>query len=523
MIEKEIKQAEYNKTSCNGCGGRFPADLAAFDLGRAFAESLQTGEKGRKELWSPLIRLDLKFYYTVRDLCQELGFQMKNDTAPQELILRVKDIKRQIEYLMDGLSFETIQKASRQDVLYNRLYEAVRSGYGTPDEVMAEIEKLIQILSQWQDQAAVVSVPVRIRLNKDINGNELPARLWYYVDGQKKQEVPRVCPFCGAQLDWLAGYRPEIIIGLAGLPRVGKTAFIASLVRQLKLLGENVFISVKKNTSESLSEFEETIVLEYEKGNAVRKTEIENTEAIPLVYLSLQIGAQEYNFVFVDMPGEVYSGSDSDGLDFISNKRSVLKNADMVWCFIEPGMIDSRCKNANIEPKKEDADRQLHGIVNILNAVYDEKKPACIIVTQSDLIDKEDPQYGLYRPETHVMEEYLLEDHSLDLTKASGFAERTRDFVDQMPNFRLSLEGVVEGFSMFAVASYGFDVSNPVILADHKIRPSMVELPFLWTLAKLGIIEATKVSTEKTFMGLGREKTKYESVRDPSEFYIKEQ
>lgn len=523
MIEKEIKQAEYNKISCKSCGGKFSADLVAFDLGWVFAEGIQISEERRKELWSPLTRLDLKFYYTVRDLCQELGFQMKNDTAPKELILRVKDIKRQVEFLMDGFSFESIQKASRQDGLYNKLYKAVCSSYGTPDEVMAEIEKLIQTLSKWQDSRSVVSVSVRIRLNKDINGNELPARLWYYVDGRKKQEVSRVCPFCGAHLDWLDGYRPEIIIGLAGLPRVGKTAFIASLVHQLKPLGENDFISVKKNTSESLSKFEEIIVSEYEKGNAIRKTEMENIEAIPLVYLPLQIGAREYNFVFVDMPGEVYNGLDSEGLDFISNKRAVLKNADMVWCFIEPGMIGSSYRNANIEPKKEDADRQLHGIVNILNAVYDEKKPACIIVTQSDLIDKEEPQYGLYRPETNVMEEYLLEDRSLDLTRTSDFAERTRTFVDQMPNFRLSMEGVVEGFSMFSVASYGFDVSNPVILADHKIRPSMVELPLLWTLAKLGVIKATKVTTEKAFMGLGREKIKYESVKDPNEFYIKEQ
>ena len=522
MVEKEIKQADYNKISCKSCGVRFPADLAAFDLGRGFAEGIQAGKESRKELWSPLIRLDLKFYYTVRDLCQELSFHMKNDTAPQKLTLQVKDIKRQIEYLLDGLPFETIQKISRQDVLYNRLYEAVRSDYGTPDEVMAEIEKLIQTLSKWQDSGPVVSVPVRIRLNKDINGNELPDRLWNYMAGQKKQEAPRVCPFCGAQLDWLAGYRPEIIIGLAGLPGVGKTAFIASLVYQLKLLEENGFISVKKNASESVTEFEKTIVSEYEKGNAIRKTEIENTEAIPLVYLPLQIGEQEYNFVFVDMPGEVYSGSDSEGLDFISNKRAVLKNADMVWCFIEPGMIDSRCRNANIEPKKEDADRQLYGIISILNVVYDEKKPACIIVTQSDLIDKEDPQYGLYRPETNVIEEYLLEDYSLDLTKTSGFAEKTRAFVDQMPNFRLSLEGVVEGFSMFSAASYGFDVSSPAILADHKIHPSMVELPFLWTLAKLGIIKATKVSMEKNFMGLGREKVKCEPVKDPNEFYMKQ-
>ena len=89
-----------------------------------------------------------------------------------------------------------------------------------------------------------------------------------------------------------------------------------------------------------------------------------------------------------------------------------------------------------------------------------------------------------------------------------------------MINFGLSIEGVFAGFSMFAAASYGFDVSNQVILSDKKIQPSMVELPFLWTLAKLNLIKTTKVRTDTVLFGLGGVKEKAEIVTDPDELYF---
>ena len=36
MILEDIKQIEYNKINCRGCGGVFSADLVAFDLGKVF-------------------------------------------------------------------------------------------------------------------------------------------------------------------------------------------------------------------------------------------------------------------------------------------------------------------------------------------------------------------------------------------------------------------------------------------------------------------------------------------------------
>ena len=92
-------------------------------------------------------------------------------------------------------------------------------------------------------------------------------------------------------------------------------------------------------------------------------------------------------------------------------------------------------------------------------------------------------------------------------------------FVNQMNNFELSIEDAFEGITMFGVASYGFDVSGKALGSDEKIQPSMVELPFLWTLAKLGLIKVSKLSAVKGF--LGKEKITSEMMTDLQELYVK--
>lgn len=508
-----IRQIKYNKINCTGCGEYTTADLVAFDFGRIFSEAIQ--EKMADPMWETLVRLDLKFYYTLRDICQELNYRLDRN-APTELVLSVKNVRRQLEFLLNDTPFSSIQKESRDSALYNSLYGAVKSDYGTPEEIMSETELLIRNLASCREDMVILSVPVRVSLNCDADGNEMAAGVEYYIKGEKRELPGRICPQCGAPLDWLAGYRDEFIIGLAGLSRVGKTALIASLVHQLKKMDERGFLHIKRNSSDSLARFEQDIVSQYEKGLAIQKTEVTNVDAIPLVYVPVQIRDREYNFVFVDVPGEVFSGSDSEGLDFISNKRTILKCADVVWCCIEPSMINSSCRNASAEEKKEDASKQLSGLTKILNVVYNDKIPAGIIVTQSDLIS---PEYQLFRPDINVPAEFLLEDGSLDSGKVNEFACRTRDFVDEMRNFRLSIDGTFEGISMFAVASYGFDPGEKILLTNRRLKPSMVELPFLWTLARLNLIDAAKVSSSKSL--LGKEKTRREKVNDPGELYIR--
>ena len=85
-----------------------------------------------------------------------------------------------------------------------------------------------------------------------------------------------------------------------------------------------------------------------------------------------------------------------------------------------------------------------------------------------------------------------------------------------MINFEATIEDVFEGFSMFAIASYGFDLSDSH--SEKKIRPSMVELPFLWTLANLKCIGISQSKIGKNLFG--KEKEIRETVVGRQNLYI---
>ena len=509
----EIKHVKYNKMHCTKCGEFTVADLVGFDFSRVFAKAI---ELQNDETWKPLVRLDLKFYYTLRDICQEFNFQIDHN-GPSSLDLTVGEVIKQLEFLMKPVTFKDIQESDRDTVLYNKLYEIISSDHGLPDEKMDDIEMLIRNLSIYKKEEVIVSVPVSFIFAKDNIQNEIPVGIKYYINDEELIDNNRVCPNCGTPFDNQSGFHHEFIIGLAGLSRVGKTAYIASLVHRLKQLKDDDFISisVKEDDEDSFYKFDTEIVSVYEKGQIINKTEVQNEEAIPLVYVSVKINNEDFNFVFVDMPGEIYDSEDSEGIDFISEKRHVLKSADAIWCCIEPSMIDDKYHNSNMEGiKAKDSNDQLENLVTTLSNLFVSKIPACVIVTQSDLLKDDYPL--LFRPNVNVMEEYIQEDHTLDLTKTNDYVKKTRKFVKNMINFEATIEDVFEGFSMFAIASYGFDLSDSH--SEKKIRPSMVELPFLWTLANLKCIGISQSKIGKNLFG--KEKEIRETVVGRQNLYI---
>ena len=510
---ESIRQIKYNKINCTGCGEFTTADMIAFDFGRVFAETVRETEVD--STWLPLGHLDLRFYYSMRDICQELGYRSRGADSGV-LVLKVRDIIRQIEFLMLGKSFKEICGRGKDSVLYNTFFNRIDSDYDSVSEKNEALEMLIQGLKNHNEDTVILRVPVQIIFDTDEAGNEMIRSMKYTINGESRKIRDRVCPVCGTLLDSQAGYRREYIIGMAGLSRVGKTAYLAALIHQLRRLPQDFFIHIKDQYSESLDKFEKNIVSAFERGEMIQKTEVEREDAIPLVFLPLQIGKMECNFIFVDMPGEVFRGEDNAGLDFISNRRPILGKADVLWCCIEPSMISSKYKNKNIPAKDLTVSQQLSGLISVLNVVYDIKIPSAIILTQTDLLESD---HHLYLPDTNVWEEYFLEDNSINLTHTKEYMESTRSFIDgRMSSFRLSIESSFEGIAMFGVSSYGFDVSDKKLLSDRKIRPSMIELPFLWTLANLGLLQMTNMTKTKTL--LRSEKIKLEKVDDPDALFL---
>ena len=88
-----------------------------------------------------------------------------------------------------------------------------------------------------------------------------------------------------------------------------------------------------------------------------------------------------------------------------------------------------------------------------------------------------------------------------------------------MINFNESVRMAFSGISMFAVSSYGYDISKTALLNNNKVTPSMVELPLLWTLACLGMVTAARITSVKSKI-TGREKTLEEVISDNKELLL---
>lgn len=512
-VMAKIQQVKYNKMHCSKCGEITSADLVGFNFSKIFVKAL---EQQSSKTWKALIKLDLRFYYTIRDLCQELYFKLNHD-QPSTLILTVGQIIKQLEFLMKPATFGQMENSHRDTLLYNNIYETLSSNHNTPDEKMDDIEILIKMLSNYKTDDIVVALPIQFIFSKDDFGNEIPIGIRYVIDENIYEEYERICPKCGEKFDQQSGYHHEFIIGLAGVSQVGKTSYLASLICQLKKYSDDncISISFEENEKDSFNKFYDNIITNFEAGQIIDKTTIENIEVIPLVYVSVKINHKDFNFAFVDMPGEIYNNDNDEGVDYICDKRHILKSADIIWCCIEPAMINSQYHNKKVNCTKENSDDQLANLVTTLNNLYAKKIPACIIVTQADLLQTDYP--NLFVPDSNILEEYLLAENILNITKMTQYAKETRSFVKTKIGFEATIEDLFAGFSMFAVASYGFDV-NKYELENKNIRSSMVELPFLWTLAVLGCIEAEKIDVNKNIFG--QEKETFRKVIDRNELYI---
>ncbi|MCD7892853.1 MAG: hypothetical protein LUG60_04040 [Erysipelotrichaceae bacterium] len=507
----DIKQIKYNKMHCTKCGEDTSADLVGFNFSHIITQALMLQED---DISIHLRNLDLKFYYTLRDICQQLHFDMQKDQFVP-LNVTVKDVILQLEYLMKPITFDEIKNSHRNTLLYNTIYEKIKLPHGTSEDKMEHIEMLIRALSLSEPDTIIVSIPLQFIFDKDDLSNVIPIGIRYHISDQTYEVYERVCPNCGEVFDRQSGYHHEFVIGLAGLSRVGKTAYLASLIYQL--LNYSGFISIVKNkrNQENLTQFYHDILKDYEKGQPIIKTEVENTSHIPLLYIELQVNNNVYNFVFVDMPGEIYHEDSDESIDFVVEKRKILRSADMIWCCIEPSMINPKYHNYKEEAYQESGFDQLSHLIKTLDRLYIEKIPACVILTQCDLLKEDYP--SLFNPSINVMKEYINEDHSLDMSKADAYIKQTRQFLKQMSSLEPSIEDIFEGFSMFGVASYGFDVYSN-ILGDRSLHPSMVELPFLWTLARFGCLDASKTVISKNMFG--RIKEESEKITDRRDLYI---
>lgn len=530
----ELKDTVYYEAHCSGCGEVTTADLLAFDFGRLINKAIvKAGERqfGREEKWEPLLRMDMSMYYTWRDLQSTYKLQVGKFST---FSFTVKNLKDHISNLIN-VRFEEI--AAVEDINSSLIYQKLTKKIKTPlqegkkvthqdidiQEHAENIFQVIQMCSKGrsQDDEVIAELEVEAIMEKDDQGNPFAKKLRVkYEDEMIEAVINNVCPNCGKPFYSEVGKHKEIIICMAGSARVGKTAYLAALVDRIEKNSGDFAVVVPSNDPE-WEFFREHILEVYQRGGKIDKTQFEGSgETIPLFSLEIQICGRSYIFTFIDMPGEAFDNKEDDaGVKFINNDRRIVTHAQMIWFCIAPQQVDAQLAQlaglttAAQDKVNTDTVKVMGNIRKTMEAVcLDGKKNAAVLVTMSDTILEQDSKSRLFRPEIEIFQDYLKPrlgtDFALDFDATNEFMKASQEYLDKARNIGATMTGMFENYRTFAVAAYGKAISDDDLdqfieedyvedsSSDFVATPSMVELPFLWTLSVLGIIPSFRIELQ---------------------------
>lgn len=520
-----MPKIKFHRIHCPKCGKEFGADELAFDFGKIVGYALEKNRKlhqswGEGELfeWGFLDNVNLKLYLSSLDLQREFGIELEKES---EFIFSVSHLKSHILGLLKGGEKNTGNLVERfddlvdtlpnpggndriKDITFREQIVKLFCEPGSKDidkkETLRQNLNFLKELRKRNDAGVIAKIKLKVCKTRDDQAAEILDRLKVtYEDEEVASYDVKVCPDCGNEFYREVGKYEEILIGMMGSARVGKTAYLAALVDRISF--SNKFISLADRTDKGYLEFERGILNPYKRMVKIPKTEKEQEEIIPLFSIVLKLGDKKYAFVFIDMPGEVWDKENQN--NFIVNKRKILEYVDIMWMCVAPEQVDP-ADHLEVDQGEDrvetDMCKMLPKMAGVLHAADLKKKPeAALIVTMSDKIG----EVQLFDPDMDVMSEYLNgEEPYLDLEKTLEHGRKVKQFIEKNAQERvrenrakLVLEFSQDLFShlcYFAVAAYG---GTPVPLGQEvsegkKPHPSLIELPFLWSLAVCGCLSA---------------------------------
>lgn len=336
-----------------------------------------------------------------------------------------------------------------------------------------------------------------------------------YGNNEKIPYQHMVCPYCGDEFYIDAGQYEEKIIVMLGSSRVGKTAYLASLIDQLiPEYGQSEFagkITFIESNDYKYRKFKETELKTYRYNRKMVKTNV-NKDTVPLFSIKVQIEHTEKMIIltFVDLPGETFvpSGISTDSVEadgrFIVNHRKICNSADAFWMCVAPSQIDARLNQENSNAKEDyvetDVNMVLNNIQNMVRLMGSEKTkiPTAIMVTMSDKIEQSENLYferfdikGIL----HCVENSKEVQFQVD--RYAAMANNVKRYLESqyVRNVTPMIRNIFELLNYFSVAAYGIDLEDTE--ANRQRQPFGVLLPFVWTLAAMGYIVPSelKIST----------------------------
>lgn len=552
----------FHKVHCPRCGREMMANELAFDFGEIINIALEKAKNrtfGATEEWYELKKYNLCLYLTLDDLVNDYGVKEESERSYRGFYkFTVDHLLKQIVKLADSNDpeFNIDRIINDSNIIeFNALTKAMAKN---SDENFSDLAKDIQGLankvkksmgSDNKGSTVIASFMVEVIMQEDDQGNLFANRLLVEFDDHDKKNITRfVCKGnkgepCGKILYGQAGQYKEIIIGMAGTARVGKTAYLASLLACIlrkgnynKRLGhEQRVIRNIAYIDKAYDDFERDLLDPYVKSDKIKKTPNifdgadKGTAAVSLFSMTFAInGGKSYIFTFIDMPGEVYdkdgnvTAADSGqklGLDIIENKRRIIKSADVIWTCISTEQVLGMVMPGP-EQVTDDWDQAIMNLGNTMRAIdCDGRVPQAVLVTKSDFAEE---RFGLFHKDfnpfagpNNPIKSFEEKDEKTPWVSMNGqlyfsnmewFIKKTLDFIKTQPGMADSIYTYLGKFTPFAVASYGRNIDKILDVVDEEEglpEPSMIEGPFLWTLGVLGLIDVLEetVKTKKRTEG----------------------
>lgn len=520
----------FHKVHCPRCGRTMLADELAFDFGEIINIALTKAKErtfGKSEEWYDLTKLNLRLYLSLNDLIDEYDFKYDQDgTYKGHFKFTTTHLAKHIVKLAastdPNMSIQILASSTNM-VEYEKLTNAMaKSGDVDKMELAEKIQELAnQVLRNPNVQIAAFQVTVNMQRD-DQNNNFANRLLVKFDDGENRNITRFVCKGesgkpCGKVLYGHAGQFKEIIIGLAGTARVGKTAYLASLLATIMRQGngienlgnEQTVVTNLAYADEAYDRFKKDLLDPYVNCEKIKKTEnifdkVGDTEAISLFSLTFSINnRQKYIFTFIDMPGEVYDDG-IEGANEVINNRQIITEASMIWLCIAPAQVEGGAVIAGGDQVNTDLGKAFANLERTMAAINKSRLiPTAVLLTCSDLVDE---KYGLFdssfnpfastkNPMALLNEKketspWVSEAGELYYSNMQWFAKKVFEYLKTNPSLPTTIENIFGKFTPFAVASYGKAIDNPYAMqATNNIpTPSMIEAPFLWTLAVLGLI-----------------------------------
>ena len=526
----------FHKVHCPRCGRTMMADELAFDFGEVINIALEKAKNrtfGRNEEWYDLTRFNLRLYLSLKDLVEQYGFTLDADGTYKGIFEfttnHLADHLVKLAASLDPNMSIKILASSSNLVEYQKLTRVMTKSADVDIHELAEnIQELANRIMR-NPNAEIARFHVTVYMQADDQNQKFANRMLVRFDDNEAKNITRfVCKGepgqpCGKVLYGHAGRFEEIIIGLAGTARVGKTAYLASLLACIKRHGNGIerlgnnqsVITPLEFADEAYDKFKADLLEPYVNCQKIKKTEnifdkVGDTEAISLFSLTFAINNnKKYIFTFIDMPGEVYDDG-INGVDDVINNRRIITEASMIWLCISPAQVEGGDVVAGGDRVNTDLGKAFANLENTMSAINMSRQiPTAVLVTCSDLVDE---RHGLFDDSfnafannynSHPMTQFegkttatpwISETGELYYSNMEWFNQRTFEYLKTNPSIPTSIDNIFGKFTPFAIASYGKAIDNPFEMeqGNNIPRPSMIEGPFMWTLAVMGLIPVRK-------------------------------